>query len=92
MSRRFAGLAAALLITGALVALTPAVAAAAPVVDGNARFAVLTPTLIRMEYAGDGVFQDAATFTAVNRNLGAPAYTTRVTTDEIGRASCRERV
>src|SRR4051812_11450973 len=35
----------------------------------------------RLEYAGDGAFQDATTFTAVSRNLGAPAFTTRVTTD-----------
>ncbi|AGL16789.1 glycoside hydrolase family 31 [Actinoplanes sp. N902-109] len=56
-------------------------AASAPVTDGNARFQVLTPTLIRTEYAGDGVFTDAATFNAVNRSFPAPAYTTSVTAD-----------
>src|SRR4051812_48513846 len=30
--------------------------------SGDARFEVLSPTLIRMEYAGDGKFTDAATF------------------------------
>ena len=35
----------------------------------HARFEVLTPTLIRMEYAGDNQFQDAATFNAVNRSF-----------------------
>jgi len=53
-------------------------AASAPVVDGSARFEVLTPTLIRMEYAGDNQFQDAATFNAVNRSFPAAAYTTSV--------------
>ena len=58
-----------------------AAAAAAPVVDGGARFDVLTPTLIRMEYAGDGAFQDGATFTVVNRGFPAPAFSTGVTAD-----------
>jgi alpha-glucosidase (family GH31 glycosyl hydrolase) len=48
------------------------------VVDGHARFEVLTPTLIRLEYAGDDRFQDATTFTAINRSLPAPAFTTDV--------------
>lgn len=30
----------------------------APVVDGNARFSVLTPSLIRLEHAAGGVFED----------------------------------
>jgi len=56
----------------------PAQAAGTTVVDGNARFEVLSPTLIRLEYAGDGAFQDAATFNAVNRSFPAAAYTTDV--------------
>lgn len=52
-------------------------ARAAAVTSGNARFEVLSPTLIRTEYAGDGAFQDAATFNAVGRTDFAPAaYTT----------------
>jgi hypothetical protein len=47
--------------------------------DGHARFEVLSPTLIRLEYAGDDRFQDLATFTAVNRSIPEPAYTTTVT-------------
>ena len=42
------------------------------VVAGNARFQVLSPTLIRTEYAGDGRFQDAATFNAVGRDDFTP--------------------
>jgi hypothetical protein len=36
--------------------------------SGHARFDVLSPTLIRMEYAGDDQFTDAATFNAIGRN------------------------
>ena len=53
-------------------------AASNTVIDGNARFQVLTPTLMRLEYAGDGAFQDSATFTAVNRSFPAVPYTTDV--------------
>src|SRR5579864_3025982 len=48
------------------------------VIDGNARFTVLSPTLIRMEYAADGVFDDGLTFNVVNRNFPIPTYTTSV--------------
>jgi hypothetical protein len=50
-------------------AATPAAngLAAQTVRSGDARFEVLSPTLIRTEYAGDDVFQDAGTFTAVGR-------------------------
>jgi hypothetical protein len=48
------------------------------VVDGHARFEVLSPTLIRMEYAGDDRFEDATTFNVVKRSLGTTAYTTAV--------------
>ncbi|MDT8915974.1 ricin-type beta-trefoil lectin domain protein [Amycolatopsis sp. PS_44_ISF1] len=60
-------------------AATPAAHAASNVVtDGHARFEVLTPTLIRLEYAGDDRFQDQSSFTALNRNLPVPAFTTDV--------------
>jgi len=55
-----------------------ATAASATVTDGSARFEVLTPTLLRLEYAGDGKFQDAATFNAVNRSFPAVPFTTSV--------------
>jgi Glycosyl hydrolases family 31/Domain of unknown function (DUF5110) len=45
------------------------------VLDGMARFEVLTPTLIRMEYAVDGQFENRPTMTAVNRDLPIPRYT-----------------
>jgi hypothetical protein len=42
------------------------------VVSGNARFEVLSPTLIRTEYAADGKFSDAATFNVVGRDKFGP--------------------
>ncbi|WP_327351164.1 TIM-barrel domain-containing protein [Streptomyces sp. NBC_01304] len=48
------------------------------VVDGDVRFQVLTPTLIRMEYAKDGRFEDRATVNAINRDFDAPEYTSKV--------------
>jgi hypothetical protein len=51
------------------------------VVDGKARFQVLSPTMIRLEYAGDGAFQNATTFNAVNRSFARTSYTTTVTRD-----------
>ncbi|WIX75106.1 glycoside hydrolase family 31 protein [Amycolatopsis carbonis] len=41
--------------------------AAQTVTAGQARFEVLSPTLIRTEYAGDSAFVDAGTFNAVGR-------------------------
>ncbi|ACU70914.1 glycoside hydrolase family 31 [Catenulispora acidiphila DSM 44928] len=70
--------AAATAATAASSGKANATAASTPVLDGSARFEVLTPTLIRMEYAGDNQFQDAATFNAVNRSFPAVSYTTSV--------------
>ena len=47
---------------------------AAVVVAGNARFTVLTPQMIRMEWSEDGVFEDRATLTFVNRKLDVPEF------------------
>src|SRR5689334_13797643 len=48
------------------------------VIEGNARFTVLSPTLIRMEYAADGAFDNGTTFNVVNRSFPVPSYTTQV--------------
>ncbi|MEU1630579.1 ricin-type beta-trefoil lectin domain protein [Streptomyces sp. NPDC020096] len=63
---------------GAAASATAPTAASSAVTDGSARFEVLSPTLIRMEYAGDGSFQDAATFNAVNHSFPAVPFTTTV--------------
>jgi alpha-glucosidase len=41
---------------------------------GNARFTVLTPELIRMEWALDGKFEDRASFVFLNRRLPVPRF------------------
>lgn len=46
----------------------------ATVISGNARFTILTPEMIRIEYSDKGVFEDRATFTAVNRNMAVPSF------------------
>jgi alpha-glucosidase (family GH31 glycosyl hydrolase) len=47
------------------------------VTSGDARFQVLSPTLIRTEYAQDGQFTDSATFNAIGRGaFTPPSYTT----------------
>ena len=40
----------------------------------NARFTVLTPQLIRMEWSEDGIFEDRATLTFVNRETDVPQF------------------
>jgi alpha-glucosidase (family GH31 glycosyl hydrolase) len=46
----------------------------AVVVAGHARFTVLTPQLIRMEWAADGKFEDHASLVFLNRRLPVPQY------------------
>ena len=53
---------------------TPKADDKAVVVAGNARFTVLTPQLIRMEWSADGVFEDRATLTFVNRKTDVPQF------------------
>ena len=79
MPRRSAAATASLLLVIAYLVTAPAAAQARPytardsaVVSGQARFEVLSPTLIRTEYAGDGHFVDAGTFNAVGRDKFAP--------------------
>ena len=43
---------------------------------GKARFTVLTPQLIRMEWAADGKFEDHASLAFLNRNVPLPKFTT----------------
>jgi alpha-glucosidase (family GH31 glycosyl hydrolase) len=51
------------------------------VTSGDARFQVLSPTLIRTEFAGDGSFTDAATFNAIGRDDFDPKPFTRAVKD-----------
>ena len=49
----------------------------AVVTSGNARFTVLTPQLVRMEWSEDGVFEDRATLTFINRTTPVPEFRVR---------------
>jgi alpha-glucosidase len=46
---------------------------------GNARFTILTPQLIRMEWSADGKFEDHASFVFINRRLPVPKFETALT-------------
>lgn len=46
------------------------------VTSGNARFTVLTPQMIRMEWSADGKFEDHASLVFLNRKLPVPAFKT----------------
>ena len=50
---------------------------------GKARFTVLTPQLIRMEWAADGKFEDHASLVFLNRRLPVPAFTHQVTNNTL---------
>lgn len=71
------------LLTALAYTLSPAIAdnpkadAKAVVTSGNARFTVLTPQLIRMEWSADGQFEDRATLTFVNRETPVPEFKVR---------------
>src|SRR5271165_4008692 len=51
---------------------------------GHARFTVLTPELIRMEWAPDGKFEDHASFVFLNRRLPVPKFSSMY--EQVGRA------
>ncbi|MGH9564166.1 MAG: TIM-barrel domain-containing protein, partial [Terracidiphilus sp.] len=52
----------------------------AVVTCGHARFTVLTPELIRMEWSADGKFEDHASLVFINRRLPVPRFEKRITT------------
>jgi Glycosyl hydrolases family 31/Domain of unknown function (DUF5110) len=69
-------------LAAAAGALTAPGAAAAPgpaeVRDGPTRFQVITPSLIRVEYAEDGRFEDRPTFTVPGRGHVPPPNRTKI--------------
>jgi len=82
-----------LLVAAILVTLTSSLATAQadnPVADpkaivtsGDARFTVLTPQMIRMEWSADGKFEDRASLVFLNRKLPVPAFTTTARGDTL---------
>ena len=76
--KRFLALLTALACTlSHAIADNPKADAKAVVTSGNARFTVLTPQLIRMEWSADGQFEDRATLTFVNRETPVPEFKVR---------------
>jgi hypothetical protein len=66
---------AAVAVLAALCAAAPAGASAAATVrDGAARFDVVTPSLVRIQIAEDGRFEDARTQTTAGRLRTAPRF------------------
>ncbi len=59
----------------------PVANARAEIISGDARFTVLKPGVIRMEWAADKSFEDHASMVFINRNLPVPEFKT---TDENG--------
>jgi len=51
----------------------------AVVTIGHVRFTVLTPQLIRMEWAADGKFEDHASFVFLNRRMPVPEFEVTMT-------------
>lgn len=58
-------------------AADPTASPEAIVTFGNARFTVLTPRLIRLEWSADGKFEDRATLGVINRRLSVPDFDVR---------------
>lgn len=44
------------------------------IISGNARFTILTPALIRLEWTDDAKFQDQASLIFIQRNLPTPSF------------------
>ena len=75
--KRFPLFLASLLLTLPAAAANPKADPQAVVTTQHARFTILTPQLIRMEWSEDGVFEDRATLSFVNRKLPVPEFRVR---------------
>src|SRR5215469_2038657 len=51
------------------------------IADGNVRFTVLTPQLVRLEWAENAAFEDHASLMFINRRLPVPQFTKKVEDD-----------
>jgi len=59
------------------------------VVLNNARFTILTPQLIRMEYSGTGKFEDRPTWAVLNRLTVTPRFTVKPVASKPGWSEIR---
>ncbi|MDP4208705.1 MAG: glycoside hydrolase family 31 protein [Bacteroidota bacterium] len=56
----------------------PVASPEAIITEGNVRFTVLTPELIRMEYSPSGKFEDKASLVFINRKLPVPKFLKKI--------------
>lgn len=63
---------------GSSTARTATAGRSGVVTDGHARFEVITPSLIRLEYAADGRFENRPTMTVPRSHRAVPSYATSV--------------
>ena len=61
----------------------PVADARAIVTDGTCRFTILTPRLLRLEWAADWVFEDHASLVFLNRQMTVPPFTVSVSKDTL---------
>lgn len=80
--RRYFSLVATAVLLSAVVAVPPSVwdadpapASGAVVTEGDVRFTVLSPALIRIQRRSGAAFDDRASAVVINRQLPVPAYT-----------------
>lgn len=64
------------LYSSANISYQPKASSQAVVVHKNARFTVLTPRLVRMEWHPEAEFEDRASLVVVNRKLSVPRFNT----------------
>src|ERR1700722_14888852 len=69
-------------ITNTVVHYDPVADPRAVVTVGAARFTILTPQLIRMEWAPDRKFEDHASLVFLNRRVSVPQFTRETGPDE----------
>ena len=62
------------LLSSLLASYQPQADPEATVICGQARFTVLTPRLIRMEWEENGAFEDRASLAVINRQLEVPSF------------------
>ncbi|HEU5402182.1 MAG TPA: TIM-barrel domain-containing protein [Terriglobales bacterium] len=65
------------LVAAAMAQNDPIADARAVVVAGQARFTILTPEMIRMEWSADKKFEDHASLVFINRKMPVPAFQTK---------------
>lgn len=75
---KFLSIPVCMVSTLGMMAQNPVAKPESTVISGNARFTVLTPEMIRIEYSDKAMFEDRATFAIINREMDeTPAFSKR---------------